>query len=188
MTPNISSVPSGRMTGYALFSGRRTKRPALEIEALERELVVDDRDHDFAAPCTGALLDHDKIAVEHAGIDHRIALDSYQHRSRRMLDEIIVERQRVGGPVVDRVGQSRVHRRFGQRALKEAPRRRQAPIRRRFHEAGELESRDQRRDRRFGAQAEQARRWTNTTAAPGAPRSSPAAPPGRNDRSTYGIQ
>src|SRR4051812_6354817 len=27
MTPKISSVPSGRMTGYAGFSGRRMKRP-----------------------------------------------------------------------------------------------------------------------------------------------------------------
>jgi len=33
-------------------------------------------DHDFAAPRAGAFLDYDKIAVQHAGVDHGIAPDA----------------------------------------------------------------------------------------------------------------
>src|ERR1022692_806116 len=129
--------------------------PALQIETLERELIVDDRDHDFAAPRAGALFDDDEISVKHASVDHGIALDPHEHRSRRVLDEIIVESQRVRGAVVDRAWQSRMNRRFRQRSLKEPPRRCQQAVGRRLHEASELESRHQRRDRGFRAQPKQ---------------------------------
>src|SRR3982074_3295267 len=57
-----------------LVLGTKDEAATFKIEALQGELVVDDGHHDFAPPCTGTLFDHDKIAIEHAGIDHRIAL------------------------------------------------------------------------------------------------------------------
>ena len=51
----------------------------------------------------GRLLDDDEIAFEDAGVHHRIALDPDQHRLRRALDQVVVDRQRVGLGVVDRV-------------------------------------------------------------------------------------
>src|SRR5439155_3065148 len=48
---------------------------AIEIEALERKLIVDDGDDDVAASRCAALLDDHEIAVENSRILHRIALD-----------------------------------------------------------------------------------------------------------------
>src|SRR6202011_1622918 len=101
----------------------------LEIEPLERKLIIDDRNDDFAAPCTRSLLDDDKIAVQHTGVDHGIAFDPHQHRLRRMLDKVIVEGKRVSGPVIDRAWKPCVHRGLSQRTLEKTPRRCQPPIR-----------------------------------------------------------
>ena len=42
------------------------------------------------------LLDDDEVAVEDAGVDHRVALDADQHRRRRALDQVVVDGQRFG--------------------------------------------------------------------------------------------
>ena len=127
----------------------------LEIEALQRELAVDDGDDDVAALGGGRLFDDDEVALENAGVDHRIALHPHQHRLRRVFDQVVVDGQRVALPVVDRVGQAGLDRRLGQRTLEEAARGREALVGRRIDEAGELEPRHHRRHRRLGLEPEQ---------------------------------
>src|SRR6185312_2829089 len=68
-----------------LVLGAQDELAALAVEALQRELVVDDRDDDVATLRGGALLDDDEIAVEDTRVDHRVALDADQHRLRRVL-------------------------------------------------------------------------------------------------------
>src|SRR5215208_1402245 len=62
--------------------GLQRDRSAAAPEALERSLfVVDQRDHDIARVGAVTLADQHRVAVENAGIDHRVAA----HLKREML-------------------------------------------------------------------------------------------------------
>ena len=95
----------------------------------------------------GPLLDHDQVAVEDACIHHRIAFDPDPHRRRRALDQVVVDRERFGIRVVDRLRQARPNRRIRQRAREEASRGRKPAVGRGVEIARELQSRDERRNR-----------------------------------------
>ena len=127
----------------------------VDVQPLQRELVVDDRDDDVAAPRRGALLDDDEVAIEDARVHHRVALDANEHRRRRMLDQVVVDRQRVAAGVVDRVRHAGANRHRGERPLEEAPGRREPLVRRAVDQARQPQPRDQRRHRRLGFQSEQ---------------------------------
>src|SRR5665213_1575104 len=49
--------------------------PALAVEALDRRLTVDHRDHDLTVVRVRTGLDDDQIAVQDRRVDHRVALD-----------------------------------------------------------------------------------------------------------------
>jgi hypothetical protein len=82
---------------------------ALDVEAFQRELTVDNRDDDVAALGRRGLLDHHQVAFENAGVLHRIALDPDQHRLRGALDQVVVDGQRIGVSIVDGIGLARLH-------------------------------------------------------------------------------
>src|SRR5436309_2869772 len=70
-----------------LVLGAQDEVAAIEIETLERKLIVDDGDDDVAASRRGAFLDDDEIAVENSRVLHRISLDPYENRLRGSLDQ-----------------------------------------------------------------------------------------------------
>src|SRR5438045_2236282 len=74
-----------------LVLGLEDKLTGLDIEAFQGELIVDDGHDDFTLLRRGALLDDDEIAVENAGVLHRIALDPNQDRRRWTLDQVVVD-------------------------------------------------------------------------------------------------
>ena len=62
-------LPTGRPAGRVDVHHRaQDEAAAIEIEALERKLIVDDGDDDVAASRCAALLDDHEIAVENSGI------------------------------------------------------------------------------------------------------------------------
>src|SRR5262249_53202235 len=128
----------GTDDGIRFVLGTQDEAPTLEVEPLERKLIVDDRDDDLSAASGVALFDHDEIAVENAGFLHRVSLHAYENRLRRALDQVVVDRQRVGRRLVDRIRQAGMDRRVGQRTLEEAARRREPAIGGRFDEPGKL--------------------------------------------------
>src|SRR5436190_244574 len=50
----------------------------LDVQALQRELVVDDGNDDVTLVRGDTLFNDDKIAVENAGVLHRIALHAHE--------------------------------------------------------------------------------------------------------------
>ena len=65
-------------TNYRVSLVRRPQNKAtlLPIQALERELVVDDRDDDVTDVCAGALFHDNRIAIQDAGIESPLTLMS----------------------------------------------------------------------------------------------------------------
>src|SRR5579864_9277490 len=99
----------------SLVLGPQHETSVLEIEALQRELVVDDRHDDIALLRGSALFDDNEIALEDPGIDHRIAPDADEHGLRGALDQVVVERDGIRLVVGDRLRQARAHESGGER-------------------------------------------------------------------------
>ena len=134
----------------------------------------------------GRLLDHHEIAVENAGVHHRVALHADEHGVRRPLDEVVVDGERVArrrlrpppacppAPVSSASG-----------ALEEAARRREPAVGRRLDESPRASGARRALRRRTSSAGRAGRRSRHRTAARDAARSSPAATIDRNDRSTW---
>src|SRR5439155_12148936 len=112
----------------SLVFGPQHELPAFEIQALQGELVVDDRDDDFALLRGDTFFDDDEVAIENAGILHRIALHADEHRRGWAVDQVIIDRDGIRFVIVYRIGQPGTHRPCGERAGREPAGRGNAPI------------------------------------------------------------
>jgi anaerobic selenocysteine-containing dehydrogenase len=128
--------------GIGLVLRLQHELAALKIQALQRELTVDDRHHNIATLGRGRLFDDNQIALENPGVHHRVTFDANQHGLRRPFDQVIVDGQRIALRIIDRIGHARLYRCLSERPLEEPFGRREAFVRRRIEVAGQLQSRD----------------------------------------------
>src|SRR5712691_1703250 len=96
-----------RLQPHALVLAEEARHRRL----VRRFVVSDERDHDLAVPSVLLLTDDDDVAVEDAGIDHRVALDAQQEllatsgerlgHTQVVLDVLLREQRPAGGDLAD---------------------------------------------------------------------------------------
>ena len=94
--PNtVTSPGSNTMSSSAGFAGRSVILPRLREVGLDRRLLAGDAGHDDVAVLGRRLLaDHHVVAVEDAGLDHRVAADP-QHEELPVAGEVLRQRHRL---------------------------------------------------------------------------------------------